>query len=383
MRRSLSVLGLAVVLTLLSATGLSATAGASGTSASPARVAESLGPRTVVPGTWSLVPSPSTAGTSNQLSGVSCVSLSFCMAAGYANPAGPSLFQALIERWNGSSWAIMPLPDTSSTHNSFFDGVSCVTTSFCVAVGYVSSGFGQTLVEQWNGTAWSVVSSPDTSVTLDNELLGVSCLSSSNCSAVGFASNGTANQTLVENWNGTAWSIQPSPNVTTTQESILYSVTCKGPSFCMAVGDSTIGSHDQSLIEQWNGTAWSVVPSPSPIAANDYDLFGVSCASTTMCVAVGNVYASGVGLNLVDQWNGTAWTMTTVARPSRAFGDGLERVDCFGPTSCVAGGYVDTDNSGNVRQTEALSFNGSAWPLSSLPNPASSAPPDETFGPPC
>ena len=56
---------------------------------------------------------------------------------------------------------------------------------------------------------------------------------------------------------------------------------------CTAVGVSGNSSGVTStLIESWNGTRWSVVPSPSPGTGGN-DLYGVSCVSATACTAVG------------------------------------------------------------------------------------------------
>jgi hypothetical protein len=65
-------------------------------------------------------------------------------------------------------------------------------------------------------------------------------------------------QTLVETWDGTSWTITPSPNVG-TNGSVLIGLSCPSASFCVAVG---VG--DGTLIETWDGAKWMVVPSPSP-----------------------------------------------------------------------------------------------------------------------
>jgi hypothetical protein len=337
----------------------------------------------VVPSTWSIVPTPNTAGTTNTLQGVSCVSPSFCVAVGYADPGGVSLWRALVEQWNGSAWSIVPSPDTSP-QNSFLYSVSCASTGMCVAVGNTYNGsHEQTLVEQWNGSAWSIVPSPDTSTTQSNDLDGVSCVSSSFCVAVGYAYNGTALLTLVEQWNGSAWSIVPSPDTSTTHENLLYSVSCVSSSFCVADGEAYNGSHDQTLVEQWNGSAWSIVPSPDTSTPQNNDLFSVSCASNAMCVAVGTTYNGTIDMNIVEQWNGAVWTTVTVPDANATFGDALRTVNCFGPTSCVAGGWVNTDNTGSVFQSQALTWNGSTWALATVPNPPSATPQDEILGLSC
>ena len=60
-----------------------------------------------------------------------------------------------------------------------------------------------------------------------------------------------------------------------------------------------VGS-SQTLIESWNGSTWSVTPSPSP-----GNLDGVTCMNPNNCVAVGGLN-TGVGSSqtLIESWNG-------------------------------------------------------------------------------
>ena len=110
--------------------------------------------------------------------------------------------------------------------------------------------------------AWSIVTSPNGG-TRANLLPGVSCLSDSDCLAVGYyESHDLVRQTLVESWNGTTWSIVPSPNEG-TKNNALNGVSCISPTWCEAVGDYDNGSGaTENLIESWNGTSWSIVSSP-------------------------------------------------------------------------------------------------------------------------
>ena len=87
-----------------------------------------------------------------------------------------------------------------------------------------------------------------------------------------------------------------------------------------------------------------------------------------MAVGVQNPQSvSGGDLNLVEEWNGTSWTLETTPNSS-VFGDGLEGVDCFLPTSCVAGGWQYTDNTSGPYDNAAIAWNGSSWVLQSVPN---------------
>ena len=68
--------------------------------------------------------------------------------------------------------------------------------------------------------AWSIASSPNGQTIMtglrtdDNGLIGVSCTSARACEAVGLYFNvGLSNyQTLIESWNGSSWSLVPSSN---------------------------------------------------------------------------------------------------------------------------------------------------------------------------
>jgi len=70
-----------------------------------------------------------------------------------------------------------------------------------------------TLAIHWNGTQWSKVTTPNVDASL-NRLFGVAAISSKDVWAVGQAvtPDGFGLHTLIEHWDGTQWSIAPSPN---------------------------------------------------------------------------------------------------------------------------------------------------------------------------
>src|SRR5580700_5553953 len=117
-----------------------------------------------------------------------------------------------------SVWSVTPSPHSGGATN--LDAVSCTSRTFCMAVG--SLGDTGTLVETWNGNAWTVSPSPSPGGDPD-ELFGVSCVSPSSCKAVGYDDGGPGFKTLVESWNGTNWSIEPSRN-RGGQDSVLQAV---------------------------------------------------------------------------------------------------------------------------------------------------------------
>ena len=100
---------------------------------------------------------------------MTCASASDCWAVGSYNTG--SNYQTLIERWNGSSWAIVTSPNTFPALDNVLEGVTCVSAAAdCWVVGYnvTTDNIFQTLIERWDGASWAIVTSPNTSATEHN-----------------------------------------------------------------------------------------------------------------------------------------------------------------------------------------------------------------------
>jgi hypothetical protein len=193
--------------------------------------------------------------------------------------------------------------------------VSCISASACNAVGYAETSTStgeQTLAELWNGSAWSIEATPNPSGAVDSELSGVSCVSASDCTATGYSETGAGSTTtLAEVWNGSAWAIQTTPNPSGALDSFLDGVSCTSASACTAVGwyETSPGAYD-TLAESWNGSAWAVQSTPNPSGASASYLFSASCASATACTAVG-YSLDPTYTALAEGWNGSVWALHT------------------------------------------------------------------------
>ncbi len=66
---------------------------------------------------------------------------------------------------------------------------------------------------------------------------------------------------------------------------------------------------ESDLIETWDGTAWLIAATPNFAFGSAPVLNGVSCSSSTSCVAVGSESSSEQSVTLVETWNGTDWSI--------------------------------------------------------------------------
>ncbi len=169
-----------------------------------------------------------------------------------------------------ASWSVIPSPD-GPAGNSLLSGIAIVSSNDVWAVGqdYPGGGQQQTITEHWNGSQWSVVPSPNPS---SNILGAVAAVSTNDVWAVGQASNQCSGQyfrgqALIEHWNGTKWSITSSPRP--AKASTLYGIAAASQNDVWAVGLNGSRGKFSTLTEHWNGTQWSIVPSPNPGTKTD------------------------------------------------------------------------------------------------------------------
>jgi hypothetical protein len=311
-------------------------------------------------GSWSITTSPDTF--MSELNGVSCTSSTSCVAVGYYRSSFPGYPHTLVETLSGGSWSITTSPDTSTSEGNQLNSVSCTSSTSCVAVGYytASSSSDQTLIETLSGTTWSITTSPDTSTSEGNDLVGVSCTSSTSCVAVGsYAPAGFPgfDQTLIETLSDGSWTITTSPDTSTSEANDLYGVSCTSSTSCVAVGATFNPDTEilQNLIETLSGGSWSITTSPDTSTSEDNLLNGVSCTSSTSCVVVGSyVPSTGNEQNLIETLSGGSWSITTSPDTSTSDGDLLNGVSCTSSTSCAAVGYY-VDSSTGYTQTLILS----------------------------
>jgi hypothetical protein len=269
--------------------------------------------------------------------------------------------------------------------NASLNDVSCTSASNCMAVGWFlgqikgTSGFQDfTLAETWNGTAWTVTPSPSPTLPGGGELLNsVSCTSSTSCMAVGeslvFSTRigNLVEHPFAESWNGTAWTVVPTP-VLAHSGAGLNGVSCTSPSSCMAVGNEGTPKNPTlfTLAESWNGTAWSFVATPAPLTPGGTALSKVSCTSSPNCMAVGYYgfnNGTGTAVTLAESWNGTTWQRRDTPVPGSDAT--LAGVSCTAAPACTSVGAHAETSPTLISGTLVQRWDGSHWRTQQSPNP--------------
>jgi hypothetical protein len=340
---------------------------------------------------WSIVSSPNFNSRNNELYGVSAVAPNDVWAVGYRleagvqkqkNPPQPKAWhplldsrishkdgygvvRTLVEHWNGTAWAITVSPNVGQDDNSLLE-VDAVSANDVWAVGYYISDLGliQTLAQHWDGTRWSVIPTPNNGLQ-DNLLNSVDAVSANDVWAVGYYVNKQGiTQTLIQHWDGTRWSIVPSPNAG-AGENLLRDVAVVSARDIWAVGYHIIprGIY-RTLVMHWDGSTWSVVPSPN--VASETQLYSVSVVAANDVWAVGYYRDTrSVIRTLTIHWDGSAWSV--IPSPSVGpFDSQLFSVDAISANDVWAvGRYV---NEYYVLQTLILHWDGRAWGVARSPN---------------
>jgi hypothetical protein len=288
---------------------------------------------------WTALPTPNAQGANvNILRAVDCTSADSCIAVGVADG------RPLAERWDGTSWRILPTPDLPAL--GALNGVSCPWPSFCFAVGASGS---EPLVEVWNGTRWSVQSTP---AVPGGVLSAISCSGILACTAVGRV--GTA--ALAMRWEGGGWQVQPTPNPAGSDR--LNGVSCPLKRTCTAVGESEANGVTSPFVTRWFGrvNAWGLQSAPKPDGAEDASLAGVSCPVAPVCVAVGSSNTPlGSPTMLTERRIGHNWSLLPTPSPPPPAFSPLHAVSCPSLVLCRAVG------------PPPWRFDGTSWQLESIP----------------
>ena len=257
---------------------------------------------------WAVVPSPDPftgPGAEDELNAVGGVSASDLWAVGFDFEG--NIAQGLFAHFNGTTWQAAP-PLTASGIPDFVS-VSAVSSKDVWAVGTALGVNDSTLAAHWDGQSWQVVTTPclnGAKIVLqenacrqsNNELTGVTAVATNNVWASGYElENSNSRVPYVLHWDGTTWSLIKTPNPGARHGGVgsqLFGITALSASDVWVVGHSQPGNGTiTTLTEQFNGSTWSVVHSPSPGLLGVDTLDGVAGAGGTQLFTIGSDEQSG------------------------------------------------------------------------------------------
>ena len=277
-------------------------------------------------GAWTRVPVPQPPGQQALLSAVDDLSPASAWAVGTsfsggsgANPAG----KTLIEHWNGTRWSIVPRPNPAAGPGdaNVLDAITGTGPNDLWAAGWDHNAVTDTislLFEHWNGTAWKAVTSP-TPIKSAQFAAGITAVGPTNVWAVG-SDQTRGPKTLAAHWNGTAWSIVPTPSITNAgnaQNSLTgVSSDAAGDVWASGFADNVNGNNFRvPYVLHWTGTAWTMTKVPN-LGTEGSRLNGIQVLSPTDAWAVGQTQASNGSIStLTEQFNGTAWSISPSPDP--------------------------------------------------------------------
>lgn len=166
-------------------------------------------------GRWRILAIPAIAGQSLIIpQGISCPTANECVAAGQTvDNTKQQYYHAFAELWSGGTWHLSTLRAAPSG----FEGTSCPSAGQCFATGYTYpsvTGYAHQLIETRNGRTWTT-QQPAQTTGLGGNLMHVSCVSATFCEAVGYSyipGKSNSDAAITEVWNGHRWLRQTTPN---------------------------------------------------------------------------------------------------------------------------------------------------------------------------
>ena len=270
--------------------------------------------------------------------------------------------------WNGSSWTQVPGPSGLG----FTQALSDDGPTDAWAVGFIVTGYASIgpRIAHWNGSAWSVSGGAAVSGSV-SVLQGVTSLGPANAWAVG--SDGQS--ALVEHWNGTAWTRVSVPDPSNGLGSFLSTVAATPSGDVWAVGgfDNPAPQPESLYALHYDGSAWHLVTmaQTGDPSASDYphaaQLAAISANDVWMVGTNGN---SSSQTTLTEHWNGSAWSIVPSpfnqvqsASGSTTYGT-LLTVTARGSNDVWAGGYTSTLANGAsspVNHPLLIHWDGTSW----------------------
>lgn len=217
--------------------------------------------------------------------------------------------QTMIQRFDGSSWSLVPTPNPSATGN-YLEAIAVASETVAYAAGssHDRAQDGVGLLIRWDGIEWTPVTLPALDFCLKwTYLTGLAVRPSGHGLATGYCLKPDGDyQGFVLRGNGARWRLAAGPREL-PGSTILNDVDFVSSTEAWAVGSRQYDAHEEALILRLQEGAWTELPPPAGSDATA--LMAVAAASPTMAWAVGNGTSSQPPFAGVATlyWDGATW----------------------------------------------------------------------------
>jgi hypothetical protein len=312
--------------------------------------------------TWTRVASPNRGTVASALQDVAMVpGTTTAWAVGYYYDSNLAANRTMTQRFNGTSWSIVPSVNASSTGYSQLNRVDATSTSNVWAIG--------SLVERYNGTNWVAMSSPAGVAPR-----GLDVVSPTEVWVAGYSGSAAT----IAQWKNGTWTTRYTQASTGRHLTVFEAIAVDASGQVWAVGwdrdYDAPGRPVSSLVVHYNGTSWTREATPNP--ANRNTLMDVVALANGEVFAVGVAQdTSGGGItprSLMLRRQSTGWSSLTVPKGETGSQDQLLSVAAVSSTSVWSVGYYSSPSSGLYEPLLAhWTANGGAGTLAvSHPSPA-------------
>jgi hypothetical protein len=319
------------------------------------------------------------------INGLACPAAGDCVAVGsYSFTGGGGRYTAFIATDVAGTWqpaweAWLPA-NAAEPQSAQLNGISCTGPRTCVASGWYFDGSGNQqlmVITETNGTwarAREIAAPSNAAHPVSVASTGISCYRSGDCVAVGgYRLSSGEIQPLTFRQSGGTWhqatavALPANAAGGQLQGAPLNSVSCATTGFCVAVGSYLTGSRYRPIAVTGSGglggRAAEVTALPGAAGRDPYlsDLFSVSCASASSCVATGQVAADNAQpfYPLALQWHKGRWgSAQTIGLPGVTAKNAKRQDGVLWSVSCYRTGYCVT--VGEYDYQASLDLNGAS-----------------------
>jgi len=286
--------------------------------------------------TWTRVASPNRGTVASALQDVVMVpGTSTAWAVGYYYDSNLAAYRTMTQRFNGTSWSIVPSLNASSTGYSQLNRVDATSTSNVWAIG--------SLVERYNGTNWVAMSSPAGVAPR-----GLDVVSPTEVWVAGYSGSAAT----VAQWKNGTWTTRYTQASTGRHLTVFEAIAVDAAGQVWAVGwdrdYDAPGRPVSSLVVHYNGTSWTREATPNPANRNTLNDVVVLANGEVFAVGVAQD-TSGGGItprSLMLRRQGGTWSSLTVPKGEAGSQDQLLSVAAVSSTSVWSVGYYSSPSSG-------------------------------------